>query len=626
MLTRIEQGSAADIVLPDMGAGSRRVPYSELESEYIGYALFARPEFQFDTRSEDIRVADPKGWFWGTIFSSWKIYAEVIVAALLVNSFALASPLFIMNVYDRVVPNAAIETLWVLALGAATVFGFDFLLKMLRSYFVDVAGKTADTRIGARLFQQVLGMKMADRPPSAGALASNLREFEHLRDFFTSSTLTALVDFPFALLFIFIISIIGGVKIALIPLVAMLPIMIVGMFVQIPLRRISQQSFRESAQKHAILVEAITGIETIKSTASEGRMQRAWETFSAVTVRTGMKAQTFSALAVNFSAFAIQLVTIGVVIVGVFLIRDGELTVGALVASTMLTGRAMAPLSQIAAILTRFNQARASLSALDILMRTPVDRPDGKSFVSRPNVAGQITFKEVTFTYPEQNTPALNKVSFSINAGEKVGIVGRIGCGKSTLERLLIGLYEPEEGAILVDGTDVRQIDPADLRHSIGVVPQDQYLFFGSIMENIALGAPYADDATILRAARIAGVDEFVNRHPQGFDMPVGERGQMLSGGQRQSVSVARALLFDPPILLLDEPTSSMDNTSESRFKARLANLLGNKTLILITHRGSMLSVVDRLIVLDTGRVVADGPKDEVLEALASGRIQAVVT
>ena len=268
----------------------------------------------------------------------------------------------------------------------------------------------------------------------------------------------------------------------------------------------------------------------------------------------------------------------------------------------------MAPLSQIAAILTRFNQARASLSALDILMRTPVDRPDGKSFVSRPNVAGQITFKEVTFTYPEQNTPALNKVSFSINAGEKVGIVGRIGCGKSTLERLLIGLYEPEESAILVDGTDVRQIDPADLRHSMGVVPQDQYLFYGSIKENIALGAPYADDATILRAARIAGVDEFVNRHPQGFDMPVGERGQMLSGGQRQAVSVARALLFDPPILLLDEPTSSMDNTSESRFKARLANLLGNKTLILITHRGSMLSVVDRLIVLDTGRVVADGP------------------
>ena len=385
VLTRIEQGSSAEIALPDMGAGSRSVPIAELESEYIGYALFARPEFQFDTRSEDIRTADPKGWFWGTLVSSWKIYVEVVIAALLVNSFALASPLFIMNVYDRVVPNAAIETLWVLALGAATVFGFDFLLKMLRSYFVDVAGKTADTPIGARLFQQVLGMKMADRPASAGALASNLREFEHLRDFFTSSTLTAIVDFSFALLFIFIISIIGGAKIALIPLVAMLPIMIVGMIVQIPLRQISQQSFRESAQKHSILVEAITGIETIKTTASEGRMQRAWETFSAVTSRTGMKAQTFSAFAVNFSAFSIQLVTIGVVIMGVFLIRDGELTVGALVASTMLTGRAMAPLSQIAAIPTRFNQSRAALAALDVLMKTPVDRPwTGSRFVSRP--------------------------------------------------------------------------------------------------------------------------------------------------------------------------------------------------------------------------------------------------
>ena len=616
----------AEIVLPDMGAGSRRVPVSELETEYIGYALFARPEFQFDTRSDDLRTADPKGWFWGTLVSSWRIYAEVVLAAVLVNSFALASPLFTMNVYDRVVPNAAIETLWVLALGAATVFGFDFLLKMLRSYFVDVAGKTADTRIGARLFQQVLGMKMADRPASAGALASNLREFEHLRDFFTSSTLTAIVDFPFALLFVFIISIIGGAQIALIPLVAMLPIIIVGMIVQIPLKAISQQSFRESSQKHAILVEAITGIETIKTTASEGRMQRAWETFSAVTACTGMKAQTFSSFAVNFSSFAIQLVTVGVVIAGVFAIRDGDLIVGALVACTMLTGRAMAPLSQIAAILTRFNQSHASLAALDVLMRTPVDRPDGKSFVSRPNLGGQITFKDVTFTYPGQNTPALNKVSFTINGGEKIGIVGRIGCGKSTLERLLIGLYEPEEGAIFVDGTDVPQIDPADLRHSVGCVPQDQYLFFGSVKENIALGAPYADDFTILRAARIAGVDEFVNRHPQGFDMPVGERGQMLSGGQRQSMAVARALLFDPPILVLDEPTSSMDHTTESRFKARLANLLGAKTLLLITHRGSMLSVVDRLIVLVTGRVVADGPKDEVLEALASGRIQAVTS
>ncbi len=434
--------------------------------------------------------------------------------------------------------------------------------------------------------------------------------------------MTILVDLPFIFMFCFIISLVGG-KVAIVPLAAIPIVIIVGMLMQIPMRRIMAKTSKEASQKHAILVEAITGIETIKATAAEGRLQRNWENFSSLTAQSGASAQRWSALAMNFSATASQVVNILVVVYGVYLIQAGELSVGGLVAATMLSGRVMGPLASIAGILMRLNLARASLQGLDNLMKTPVERPEGKVFVHRPNFRGHIEFKNVTFSYPNQKTPALNDVSFNIDAGERVGIIGRIGCGKSTLWKLIMGLYEPEEGSIMVDGTDVRQIDPADLRRSVGCVPQDVYLFFGSVKDNITFSAPYADDAMILRASKLAGVEEFVSKNPAGYDMEVGERGQALSGGQRQSIAVARALLLDPPILIMDEPTSSMDNTSESRFKARMEKVFEHeKTLLLITHRGSMLSLVDRLIVMDGGKIVADGGKEQVIDALTSGRIQ----
>lgn len=620
VLTELTPGQTARIVLPEMGAGAREVPYQELVEEYVGYAIFARPEFQFDSRAEDLRVKDPKGWFWGTVMSSWRLYIEVVVAAFLINAFAIASPLFVMNVYDRVVPNFAEETLWVLAVGVAIVFLFDFLLKFARTKLVDAAGKRADTRIAARLFQQVMGMKMGARPQSAGSLANSLREFDTLREFFTSSTLVTLIDLPFLFLFVGVIYLLGG-PLAVIPLAAIVLVVPVVFLIQIRLQQVVAETYREAQQKHAILVEAISGVETIKSTASEGRMQRNWETFVGRTAHSGQKAHFWSQAAVLFSGYATQMVTVGIIVYGVYLIANGDLSVGALVACNILAGRAMAPLGQVAGIIIRFNQSRVSLQALDEMMKTPVERPEGRQFINKPNISGAVEFKNVSFQYPGAQTAALTDCSFKIQPGEKVGIIGRIGSGKSTIERLLLGLYEPSEGAVLVDGIDTRQLDPADLRRSVGVVPQDVYLFYGSVRENIAIGAPYTDDAAILRAARIAGVDEFVLRNPRGFDLEVAERGMNLSGGQRQAIAVARALLLDPPVLLLDEPTSSMDNTTESRFKARLGTILGGKTLILITHRGSLLSLVDRLIVMDGGRVVADGPKQDVLEALSGGRI-----
>jgi ATP-binding cassette, subfamily C, bacterial LapB len=611
----------AVVALPETG-GTTELPLADLALRYSGHALLARPELRFDRAIEQAPESQRGSWFWGTLARAWPIYGEVMLAAVLINLFALASPLFIMNVYDRVVPNNAIETLWVLAVGVVTVFAFDFLLRNLRGYFVDSAGRIADVKLASRIFEQVLGIRMAARPPSAGAFASNLRELESLRDFFTSATLVALVDLPFVLLFLGVVWLIGG-PIAVVPAVAVPLVLAVGLLLQLPLNQVMRRTFKDTAQKHGVLVETINGLETIKSVGAEGRTQRSWEQLVGVTAGSAMRARFLAALGVNFSALAQNLVTVGVVIWGVYRIGDGDMTVGALVACTIITGRAMAPLGQVAGILTRYHQARAAFDALDQVMALPNERPAHARFLHRPEVQGAIAFQNVSFTYPDQKQPALDRVSFSVRPGERVGLIGRIGSGKSTIGKLVLGLYQPDQGAVLVDGTDLRQIDPADVRRHIGCVLQDVFLFRGTIRENIALGASFVDDQAVLRAARLAGVDDFVARHPQGFDLDVGERGERLSGGQRQAVAVARALLQDPPILVLDEPTSAMDNDAENRLKQRLTEILEGKTLLLVTHRASLLSLVERLIVLDGGRLLADGPKEDVLQALADGRIRA---
>ncbi|MDX1539938.1 MAG: type I secretion system permease/ATPase [Geminicoccaceae bacterium] len=613
-------GGRAKLVLPESGRGEQVVTRAELADAYAGSALFARPELALE-RTETTGADARRSWFWGTLITCWPIYGEVVLAAVMINLFALASPLFIMNVYDRVVPNAAFETLWVLAIGAITVFLFDFLLRNLRGYFVDSAGKIVDLKLAGQIFEHVLGIRMAARPASAGAFANNLREFESLRDFFTSATLVTVVDLPFVLFFIAVIWLIGG-PVALIPALAVPVVIAAGLLLQIPLNRVVRQTFREAAQKHGVLVESINGLETIKSVGAEGRMQRNWEQFVQATATSATRARFLSALGVNVSALAQNLVTVGVVVFGVYLIAAGSMSVGALVACTIITGRAMAPLAQVAGILTRYHQARASYEALNHVMTLPVERPAAARFLHRPKLEGRIQFRNVSFTYPDQKLPALSEVSFTIQPGEKVALIGKVGSGKTTVEKLIVGLYQPDEGAVLVDGTDLRQVDPADLRRNVGCVLQDVYLFQGSIRDNIALGVPYADDAAIFKAAELAGADEFVLRHPQGFDRPVGERGDNLSGGQRQAVALARALLHDPPVLVLDEPSSAMDTAAEGRLKERLGRHLADRTLVLVTHRASLLGLVDRLIVLDGGRVVADGPRDAVLKALAGGQLR----
>ncbi len=607
-------------MIPELGEGTRDVLYEDLAAEYAGYAAFLRPEFRFGSQRFDTDVPKPRAWFWGTLAQSWWIYLQVACAAILINIFALANPMFTMNVYDRVLPNNAVETGWVLAIGVAFVLFFDFLLRNLRAGFIDFAGRRADVRLACRVFDQVLDMKMAARPASAGALASTLREFETLRDFFTSATLASFVDLPFVFLFVFVISIISP-QIALLLGCAVGLILLVGLFMQFPMRYVVKKNLRENESKHGVLVETLNGFETIKTVGADGRMRVLWEGLVGQSASSSQRTRLVSNFNIHFVQMVQQLCNVGVILIGIYLVGEGEMTSGGLIACVILSGRAIAPMAQVAQLATRAHQAFTALNAIDRLMHLPTERPADKTFLYRSEISGEVQFQNVSFAYPGQNFDVLRDVSFTIKAGERVGFVGRVGSGKSTLAKLLIGLYSARTGSVSIDGTDITHLDPTELRRNVGYVPQDVFLFRGTARENIAVARMHANDDEVMAVARMVGLDGFLSAHPMGYDLPIGERGDGLSGGQRQAISFARTLLARPRILVLDEPTSSMDTRSEENILAQLPGFLENRTLILITHRASLLKMVDRLIVIDKGRVVADGPREAVLRGLASGRI-----
>ncbi|MCB1783708.1 MAG: type I secretion system permease/ATPase [Alphaproteobacteria bacterium] len=607
--------TAFTVQFPETRDEKQVLTLEELKVLYIGYSFFIRPVARSDERAGPSEIDSGRDWFWATFWRNRTLYTEVIIAALMINMFGLTSSIFIMNVYDRVVPNSAFETLWALSFGVFIVYTFDFLLRNLRAHFLDHAGRRADVKISASLFEQIMGMTMAARPQSAGVLASHMKEFETLRDFFTSATMASLVDLPFVLVYVGFIALVAG-PVAFVPLAAIPLVVGMGFYLQKPLRKVTKQSMNESALKNALLFETIIGLETIKVQAAEGHTQRKWEELSEKSSRTSVRARQISAFAQNWAVYVQQLTSMMIIVVGVILISGGSITQGALVACVILSGRAMAPLAQIAGLMTRLNQSREALVQLDALMKKPVERPLGKHFITAPHVKGRVELRDVVFSYPGQATPSLKGVSFIIEPGEKVGIIGAVGSGKTTIERLLLNLYEPTSGSVQIDGTDVRQIDPGDLRRNVGAVQQSPQLFFGSVRDNITMGHETAPDRAVLRAAEMSGVMEFLSDSSAGLDTPVGERGDALSGGQRQAVAIARALLYDPPILILDEPTASMDPASENRLRKRLMTLCENKTTILITHKGAMLGLVDKLILIDRGKLIAYGPKDEVIRKL----------
>lgn len=607
----------ANIITPELSTGTSVIEISKLKEEYLGYAYYLKREFvPEDTSSTKLIDAGNDHWFWGTLKRSKKIYFDVVLASFIINLFVLASPLFTMNVYDRVVPNNAVETLWVLALGVSVVYGIDLFLKFVRSYFLEIAGKKSDIIMSSILFERVMDMKFSNKPKSVGSFASNLKEFDTVRNFFSSASLAAIVDLPFAIIFLIVTYFIGS-YIVLVPIVIMIAILCYTFFIKDPLQNAIKSTFEASAIKNGILIESLSSLETIKTLGASGHIQWNWEEATGEIANRSIKSKIITTSITTVTSFLVQLNTIAIIVLGVYMIQDTHLTMGGLIAAVMLSSRAIAPMGQVASLAANFEQTKTAYQSLSKIMQMPVERPEGKKFVRRNSFDGKIEFKNVSFTYPDTTKGSLDRINFVIQPGEKVGIIGKNGSGKTTLQKLILGLYSPTEGSVLIDGIDINQIDPADLRRNIGYVPQDVVLFKGTVRENIVQKAPYVDDIQIIKAAKVSGVDEYVNAHPLGFDMPVFERGDGISGGQRQSIAVARAFLLDSPIILLDEPTNSLDNTVENKLKINLKTNTANKTMLLVTHRTSMLDLVDRLIVMDNGKILLDGPRDEVLARLS---------
>lgn len=621
VLTALDMESGtAEIVVPQLDEVPQEITLDKLNEEYLGYAFFLkkiyidnRPEYEKETQDGN------KNWFFGTLWRYKGIYGNVALASLVVNLFVVVGPLFTMNVYDRIIPHNAVDTLWVLAVGMFVIYSFDLLLKFIRTYFLEVIAKKSDIILSSKIFEQALNIKMNEKPRSVGSFANNIKDFDSIRSFYSSSALVAFIDFPFVIIFLLVIFYVAG-KLVFVPIIIIAMIIAYSLIVRKPLQRSIESTFESSARRNGLLIESLSNLENIKSFNAASSVQWGWEERTGDIASKSIKSRIISSSLSTVSAFFTQLSTVAIIVTGIYMIKDGQLTMGGLIATVILSSRTIAPMSQVASLLSNYQQMKTSLAALNDLMAKDVERPEQKSFLRRPVFNGAIEFKNVTFAYPDETSYALNGVNLKIEPKERVGIVGQVGSGKSTLSKLLLGLYSPAEGAVFVDGIDIQQMDPADLRHNIGYVPQDVTLFSGSVRENIVFKAPHSDDEAILEAVKIGNVNVFTDKHPMGLDLFVGERGANLSGGQRQAVAVARAMLVDSPIVLMDEPTNSMDFTTEAKVIQNLRKATEGRTTIVITHKPSILAIVDRLVVMDGGQIVMDGPKNEVLSKLGKSR------
>jgi len=617
VVSKNQNDKTAIVAFPGHSDELRKVTVKDLEAEASGYLFYVTPELTAGSESRTNRFGDRDSahWFWTAVWQFWPSWVQIVIAALLINLLGLALPLFVMNVYDRVIPNLAIPTLWALAAGVVIALIFDFLLKQLRTHVLDRTGRRVDMKVAASLFQHAMAISMSERSIPAGAMANQIREFETVRDFFTSSSIVAVTDFLFIGVFILVLLSIVG-PIAYVPLAAVPAVLIATLLIQVPLARAVRSTQMQASQRHSILFEGLASPETIKAVSGEGVMQRRWENAIAATARANSRVKFWSNFAVTFTASVTQAVSIIIIVWGVFLVSDGLITIGGLIAANILAGRVLAPLGNIAMTIARAQQAFTAMRELTHFMGLKTDS-GGNVTHARTVELGEIEFRDVSFSYPGTTVNALTNVTFRVAAGERVGLIGRVGSGKTTIGKLLAGLYVPSSGTILVDGIDVRGFESADLRTGVGFVSQDPELFAGTLRDNLTLGRPSASDEEVARATRMSGVDTFASTHPLGLGMQIGERGRGLSGGQRQAVALARMLIRQPTILFLDEPSSAMDTVTELALIQELDDLSrGSHTLMICTHRSSFLESVDRLLVVEGGRIVADGPKQSVLAAL----------
>ena len=611
------KGKNATLYLQE-AEGKVKVPLKDLEDKYTGNLFLISKEHDFDERSPELLNIRSRHWFWGTLIRSWRIYRDVLLASFMVNMFALAGPLFIMNVYDRVVPNKAIETLWVLSTGLIVIYLFDFVIKMLRAYFVDIAGKKSDLLLSSTIFEKVMGMRMADRPKSVGGFANNLKDFDTIRDFIASATITTLIDIPFAILFIIVIYYFAG-SLAYIPIISVGLVIFYSLIIQPLLRGYVDKTMRATSQKHANLIEGLNSLETVKTLGLQGSMQRKWESITGYIAEWNIKSRLIANSSMIFSQLVQQGTTIAIVIAGVYAISEGTLSLGGLIAAVMITNRIAGPMTQASSIFTKYYHAKAALRTLDGIMQQDDERKASTKYIQHKNFDGSVSFDKVNFTYPGEQKSALTDLSFEINPGDHLAILGPVGSGKSSILKLLLKLYDADSGEIRIDDLDINQIDPFELRKNISYVNQSPILFYGTLRENIICSKPLATDEEILSVAKMSGLSRFVKNHPLGFDMNVGEGGERLSNGQRQSVAIARALLSDSRFVLLDEPTSAIDNAIEKVLKESLSSFTKGKTLILVTHRKSLLDLVEKILVVSNGNLVNFGSKEQILKAGQEG-------
>ena len=552
-------------------------------------------------------------WFWGPVIKNKKLYIQVMAASAFINVFALFSAFYIMVVYDRVIPNNAIDSLIALTVGILVIVSFDFIMKVLRGLYTDKASAMVDIEVSDNLFDRISRNEQLINQP-AGAISAVVKEFDSLKDFIASASFVAFVDLPFIVLFLFVLYGIGG-PVAAVPAVIVIVVIIAGLLIQPVIRKLSFNAAQDGQSKQSVIVEVLSGMETLKTLKGINLLRDRWIDSVDRQGITSAKSKFWSQLTSNFSQSGQQLSQVGIVVYGVFLIADGTLTMGSLIACVILSGRTLAPLGQVSNLLGRFNQAVTAYDNFGQLMQQPVKELGRAHQVRVDQVEGAITIVNASLTYPEQKEATVKQLNLKLFAGEKIAIVGKIGSGKTSILRLIAGLYDPSEGSVKIDNHDLSHMHPDDVRKHIGVVMQTPMLFSGTLKENLLMGNPDATDEQMIAAAKIANVDEIASNLPDGYETMLTEGGKGLSGGQRQAICIARAYVGDPQIIIMDEPSSAMDSGSEQQLLKDLQTRLKDKTLILITHRGTLLSLVDRVVVFDSGRIVADGPKEKVLQA-----------
>jgi ATP-binding cassette subfamily C protein LapB len=618
------------VVLPGAQAQELAATESELAAEYSGLGLVATPKPLASGRtgaaSAEVAAAlrDPGShWLWGTVRRFIPYYRSALLAALLSNTLMLVTGTVTSVVYDKVIPHRAFVTLWALAAAGGLALLFDLSARQLRAYLIDLAGKKTDLLVGSKLFRQSLGVRMESRPESAGAYSHIVSQIELVREFFSSATLSAISDLPFIFIFIAMAFFIGG-PLGFVLVLAVPTILGVALLIQGAMRRATSASMQQKADLHGLLVEAVEGIEDIKATGAQGRFLYHYEQSAAAAAQSQIRSRRLTSLTMNLSMISQQTVTLIMLVWGVYLIDAKVITGGALMGAVMFGMRAISPLSSIVMLATRYQGARAAMTALDKVMAQPTDREPGRNYIPLREMSGRIALNDVSFSYPatagNESPRVLKNVSLRFEPGERVAILGRIGSGKSTILRIVAGLYRPSDGMVDVDGLDLRQIDPSDFRAKVGYVPQDSRLFNGSLRDNVLLGRHGADATRLVAVSRLTGLARVAENHPMGWDLPVGESGALLSGGQRQLVALTRSLITEPRILLMDEPTSSMDAQSELAFLRQLKEAAQDCTLVMVTHRPAVLELVQRIVVIDAGKVVMDGPKAQVLAALSGAK------